>query len=175
MKKAAIFLFTLIIFGCSDENPATETVESIIHSSTTLNENSSLVPNSRNLLVYGAPVMFSRPSIVNLNIPPGSKIKKIKINQASYTVDIYDCSSEELLGVINPNLNISDDLKISLITLKEDFSSSLNLQSATSLEKDLVSQGYALIYFHTTIPQGNSTFDIRISIDLDVSIEYIRD
>jgi hypothetical protein len=171
MKKVLIYLLVLIVFGCSTESPLTETVDVTLHTPVSLNENSTLIVTNSviNDPVYG--------TLVTLRITPSQfKIKKVTINNFSFLVEKYECTPEEIMGVLTFNKG-SADAYIMIHPLKSNYSSSFStdFEFKQKMENDLLKQGSTIFDFHSTIPVSNTSFDIRLSFTSDITIEYVKD
>lgn len=173
MKKILIYVIALTIFGCSDspeETPQTLRPErqtmnlNIILNETTSPGSSAYIPNR---------VFYRSSSMIDLSQTVG--IEKITIHSITLKVLRYNCSLSEIDGKVSTVYPYRTGVLYDNFpfTVKEDYSGTVTQeQFLKGMATQLLKKGVSDIDFQTALPQDITDFEIELSIDIDMTLEF---
>lgn len=182
MKKNLIYLFILILLGCSNEDPLTETVEKDLVTTITINESNITGP---------APSIPSEPStlnksLFNVAIPfsltngqqSTTSLKNVTVNYIEFDVVKYECNSPEVRGSFTFNLQQGYFIITTLKENNNDLPVYYNSEPMESISKklsaDFIKTNGTIIYLQGSIDNSNLPFEIRLTFHLNTTVEVIK-
>jgi len=182
MKKVLIYLFILILLGCSNEDPLTETLEKDLVTTITINESNITrpmpsipsVPSTLNRSLFEVAIPFSLTN----GGQPSNSLKNITVNYIEFDVVKYDCNAPEVPGSFRFNV---EPVNFVVTYLKENnnevpvyYNSKYMADIGKKISSDFIKTNGTIIYLQGNIDNNDLPFEIRLTFHLNSTIEVIK-
>ncbi|HEU5289686.1 MAG TPA: hypothetical protein VFU05_03525 [Cyclobacteriaceae bacterium] len=184
MKKVLIYLIVLTVFGCSDEEPLTETVERDLVTTITINESNITgplrevagVPGSVNKSLFEVAIPFTlTDGVMNST---ATSLKKAIVNFIEFDVTKYNCNDAELHGSFRFNI---EPATLVITSLKENMTKATVYYKNERTEKigqkfssDFQKRNETIIYLQGVIDNNDLPFEVRLSFRLNSTLELVK-